>query len=254
MRNERTDNMLQNDDILGIIPARMASSRFPGKPLAKIGGIPMVIRVYRQASQVLRNVVIASGDSEIEAAAAYYGAGFIRTVQDHLTGTSRCKEAMESWSERSGLTIRSVLNIQGDEPMVSPEAVSLLAADISLPGAGISTLIRREPDPASAANPNRVKVVVDHAGYALYFSRSAIPNYRSGGSGWLTHVGMYAFRQDLLKEISRLEPGRLELAESLEQLRWLENGYRIHCCETDYQGFGVDTPADLQELLDSGMV
>lgn len=232
----------------------MASVRFPGKPLALINGVPMVIRVYRQVAGVLPNVVIASGDREIEEAADQFGAAFVRTLGDHQNGTSRCREAFETWSAQSNRRISALLNIQGDEPAVSPEAVAQLAADISRSGSVISTLIRKEPDLAEANNPNRVKVVVNTDGNALYFSRSPIPYHRSGGSGWLVHVGMYAFRREVFTAIGKLPPGILETAESLEQLRWLENGLPIHCCETDYRGFGVDTPDDLSELLASGLV
>ncbi|MFA6127597.1 MAG: 3-deoxy-manno-octulosonate cytidylyltransferase [Bacteroidales bacterium] len=244
--------MLQTDDILGIIPARMASSRFPGKPLVLIQGIPMVIRVYQNASKVLRNVVIASGDQAIEKVARSYGASFILTCGDHGSGTSRCSEAMNLHSAQTGLSWKAVLNIQGDEPMLSPEAIATLVADIRLPENKISTLIRPESNPMALRNPNRVKVVTDLKGRALYFSRSPIPHVRNGGCAWFSHVGIYAFKREILEEISTLEPGKLELTESLEQLRWLENGYPVHCCETDYAGFGVDTPEDLDALLKSG--
>jgi len=246
--------MVQPDEILGIIPARMASTRFPGKPLALINGIPMVIRVYQEASRVLQNLVIASGDPEIEAVAQKYGANFILTRDDHISGTSRCLEAMKCQTEKSGYTYQGILNIQGDEPMVSPAAILLLAADILKPGALISTLVRTETDPSSFQNPNRVKVVLDKKGFALYFSRSPVPYYRSGGSDWLSHIGMYAFKANILEEICHLEPGKLEMAESLEQLRWLEHGYPIHCSETEYAGFGVDTPGDLDILIKSGLI
>jgi len=246
--------MLQTDDILGIIPARMASTRFPGKPLVWIKGIPMVIRVYQEASKVLHNVLIASGDREIEAMAERYGANFVLTREDHMSGTSRCAEAMKTWSEKAGRTFQSILNIQGDEPAINPEAISILATDILRPDTAISTLVRSENDPVAFGNPNRVKVVLNRNGFALYFSRASIPFYRNSGSQWYAHVGMYAFKKDILDQISQLAPGSLETAESLEQLRWMENGYQIHCCTTGYSGFGVDTPADLDALIQSGLI
>lgn len=246
--------MLQSDNILGIIPARMASTRFPGKPLVMIKGIPMVIRVYQIASGVLNNLAIASGDPEIKEAADKFGAPFILTGNHHVSGTSRCMEAMKIFSERTKKEFGALLNIQGDEPMVSTDAITLLADDISGPGTGISTLIRPENDPVAFANPNRVKVVINREHFALYFSRSPIPFNRAGGSSWYSHVGMYAFKKEILERISCLDPGPLETAESLEQLRWLENGLPIHCCQTDYSGFGVDTPADLELLLKSGLL
>lgn len=246
--------MLQTDDILGIIPARMASSRFPGKPLVFIKSVPMVIRVYQEASRVLQNLVIASGDEEIRTVARHYGADFILTKGDHLSGTSRCIEAMKAWSDKTGKTFQAILNIQGDEPMLTPASIALLANDISRPEIGISTLVRHETDQLSFRNPNRVKVVLNREGFALYFSRSPIPYNRTDSKSWFSHVGIYAFKKKILEEVGKLEPGRLETIESLEQLRWLENGYPIHCCETDYAGFGVDTPEDLEVLLKSGLI
>ncbi len=252
--NEKAGNMLQIEDILGIIPARMASTRFPGKPLALINGIPMVIRVYQKASSALKNIVIASGDQEIEDIAGQYGANFVRTSQDHVSGTSRCAEALRTYETMTGLNFRAILNIQGDEPMVTPEAIWVLATDIIRTQAEISTLIRTETDPVAFQNPNRVKVVLDRRQYALYFSRSPVPYYRNKGNEWFSHVGMYAFKKEILEQIVKLEPGILENAESLEQLRWLENEYLIHCCETNYEGSGVDTPEDLVALQNSGLI
>jgi 3-deoxy-manno-octulosonate cytidylyltransferase (CMP-KDO synthetase) len=246
--------MLQTDDILGIIPARMASTRFPGKPLVLINNIPMIIRVYQEASKVLQNLVIASGDEEIGTIARRYGANFILTRGNHSSGTSRCIEAMKTWSDKTGQTFRFILNIQGDEPMLTPAAIALLANDIKQPATGISTLIRSEKDPVAFLNPNRVKVVLNHKGFALYFSRSPIPYFRTDGISWFSHVGMYAFSKEILEEVGLLPQGKLETAESLEQLRWLENGYSIHCCETEYAGFGIDTPEDLDALLKSGLI
>ena len=203
--------MLQHPDILGIIPARMASTRFPGKPAALIGGIPMVIRVYRAVSPVLPNLVIASGDDEISQIAARYGAGFIRTTEEHLSGTSRCNEAAANFPGLAEKRISAVINIQGDEPTVSAEAINLLAADIRNAKTGISTLVRRETDPDAYLNPNRVKVVTDRDGNALYFSRSPLPHYRDGGYSCLSHIGLYAFKTEILSEISRLEPSPLEM-------------------------------------------
>lgn len=246
--------MVQIDDILGVIPARMASTRFPGKPLVCIRDVPMVIRIYQIASQVLQNLVIASGDEEIAAIAKKYGANCILTKGDHISGTSRCIEAMKAWSDKTGRTFGAMLNIQGDEPMITPDAIELLANDISSPESGISTLIRPETDKLAFSDPNRVKVVLNRQGYALYFSRSPIPYFRTGGACWHSHVGIYAFKKEILDAIASMEPGKLETAESLEQLRWLENGYPIHCRETSYSGFGIDTPEDLVTLLKSGLI
>lgn len=214
----------------------------------------MIVRVYREASRVLENLVIASGDWEIGAAARQYGAQFVLTTEDHMSGTSRCIEAMRTWTGKTGKTVHSVLNIQGDEPMVTPDAIARLAEDILRPGISISTLIRRETDQEAFVNPNRVKVVLNNGNFALYFSRSPVPHFRNALASWFSHVGMYAFKMEILEEIGSLQPGILETAESLEQLRWLENGYMVHCCETDYAGFGIDTPGDLEALLGSGLI
>jgi len=232
----------------------MASTRFPGKPLAMIQGVPMVIRVYQEASKVLQQVVIASGDEEIQTVARQYGARFILTRENHISGTSRCMEAVREYALHNGKTFQAILNIQGDEPLVTPTAISSLAADIARPEIQIATLVRPETDPVSFQNPNRVKAVLNKLGYALYFSRSPIPYYRNEGSAWFSHVGMYAFKKETLDIIGQLKPGVLETAESLEQLRWLESGLSIHCCETDYNGFGVDTPEDLDLLKKSGLI
>ena len=244
-----------NHDVLGIIPARMASIRFPGKPLVLIGGIPMVIQVYRQVLQALSQVVIATCDAQIVEAAKHYGAAVILTRKDHPNGTSRCQEAAEQYKRQTGRDFCAIINIQGDEPLISPAAIALLTQQIIKPDTEIATLVRAEYDLSKIANPNRVKVVTDQQGFALYFSRSPIPYYRHRDipdQPWLCHTGIYVFRPETLAKLTGLTPTPLELAESLEQLRWLEHGYRIRCCETEYEGFGIDTPEDLKELERSG--
>ncbi|MFH0760915.1 MAG: 3-deoxy-manno-octulosonate cytidylyltransferase [Bacteroidota bacterium] len=244
-----------NHDVLGVIPARMASIRFPGKPVVLVGGVPMVIRVYRQVQQALSQVVIATCDTEITEVAKQYGAGVILTRKDHPNGTSRCMEAAELYKHQTGRTFRAIVNIQGDEPLISPAAIALLSRQILKPDAEIATLVRTERNISKIANPNRVKVVTDQNGFALYFSRSPIPydsNRETAEQPWLCHTGIYAFKPDMLDKLVRLTPTPLEVAESLEQLRWLEHGFRILCCETDYEGFGIDTPEDLKELERSG--
>ncbi len=244
-----------NPHVLGIIPARMASTRFPGKPLAPIGGVPMVIRVYRQVCQALSQVVIATGDEQIAEAAKHFGASVILTRGDHPNGTSRCQEAAEQYERQTGRNFSAIINIQGDEPLISPVAITLLAQQILNPDTEIATLVRLEYDSSKITNPNRVKVVTDQQGFALYFSRSPTPAFHTPltpAQPWLCHTGIYAFRPDTLDRLTGLTPTPLELTESLEQLRWLEHGYRIRCCETEYEGFGIDTPDDLKELEQSG--
>ncbi len=247
----------RKDEVLGIIPARMASVRFPGKPLMMTGNLPMVIRVYRQVSAALSHVVIATGDEEIIQAAREYDARAVLTREEHASGTSRCQEAASILSRQTGIRYRAVINVQVDEPLITPEAITALASVMLKPGTAIATMVRRESNPALMNNPNRVKVVIDREGFALYFSRSAIPCFRDPATGkreWLSHTGIYAFRPDILEKLVRLGPSPLETAESLEQLRWMENGYRIRCCEIEYEGFGIDTPEDLEELNRSGKV
>ncbi len=249
----------RHSDILGIIPARWDSARFPGKPLALINGTPMVIHVYRQAVKALKFVVIATDDRRIAETAGQYDAECIITSPGHTSGTSRCAEAANKYCLARNLDFKAVINIQGDEPLIKPEALKLLADRILLPGIGIATLIKPEKNPAAFQNPHRVKVVVDHQGYALYFSRYPIPFLRHPlpngfQAEFYIHVGVYAFKRAMLSRLQQLSPGRAEIAESLEQLRWLEYGYKILCCESDYEGIGIDTPEDLEELKKSGII
>lgn len=246
------------NNILAIIPARWESTRFPGKPLALINGIPMVIRVYREAAKVFNHVVIATDDERIRTAAEYFKTSCILTSEDHSTGTSRCAEAVLKFQEFSGRSFSSILNIQGDEPLISQDALALLAESILEEDIDIATLMKHEVRQEEIGNPNRVKVTCDHKGFALYFSRYPIPFVREPGVPdrvvrFYIHIGVYAFKTEILKRLQQLPPGELEQAESLEQLRWLESGYRIACRETDYQGFGIDTPDDLENILRLGL-
>lgn len=237
--------------ILGIIPARMASVRFPGKPLAITGGLPMVIRVYNQVKQALEHVIIATGDPEIGKVADEFGAAWVLTGSHHTNGTNRCIEAAEIFRAASQRSFDAVINIQGDEPSVRPDMILALAEVITQDATDIATLVSVETDPDGINNPNRVKVVTDSRGYALYFSRSPIPWHRGPDKNspeWLAHVGMYAFKRDVLNSLGSLKPTPLEQKESLEQLRWLENGLKIRCCQVHYRGFGIDTPADLEKF------
>lgn len=241
--------------IIGIIPARYASSRFPGKPLAMIKGKSMIMRVYEQAikASCFADVVVATDDQRIFDHVVEFGGKVLMTSKDHPSGTDRVYEAARSLIPESDvLADVVVINIQGDEPFIDPAAIESLAACFKSPGIGIATLMKRISSQKELFNENIVKVIPGKSGQALYFSRSALPFIRgTDSSGWLSaysffkHIGIYAYRADILKEITALKPSPLELAEGLEQLRWLENAYGIHAEETDYESFSVDTEADL---------
>lgn len=237
--------------ILGVIPARFASTRFPGKALATLDGKPILQHVYERASQAryLSALVIATDDERIASAARAFSAPVRMTRSDHVSGTDRVAEAA------SADPAEVVVNIQGDEPLIDPAAIdaavlALLNGD-SIP---MSTLKKRIEHPDEIANPNVVKVVTARNGDAIYFSRSPIPHYR-GGEGaapadqpHFKHIGLYVYRRQFLLSYSDLPVGPLERAEKLEQLRALENGYRIKVAETEYESLGVDTPEDLERV------
>ncbi len=236
-------------DILGIIPARWGSSRFPGKPLADLNGRPVILRVWDQCLQAgLSRVVIATDDQRIKSVCEAAGALVMMTDPALPSGTDRCAaiatDAPESY----------VINIQGDEPFIDPKAIQQLAEVlIAHPNRPIATLARLEKRAELLASPHVVKVVCDDLGKALYFSRAWIPYQRDRDiSSWsehytyLTHIGLYGFRKSTLMELARLPQSRLESAEQLEQLRWLAAGYPISVGITDYRSIGIDTPEDLE--------
>ncbi len=237
---------------IGIIPARYASSRFPGKPLAMLGGITVIERVYRQASLVLHNVVVATDDTRIADTVDAFGGKAVMTRNTHRSGTDRCREAYVNNGGREDV----IINIQGDEPFIHPEQIRAIMSCFDDDATDIATLIRPF-DPTRPVeelfNPNSPKVVVDSHMNAMYFSRSVIPYLRGeeqenwpARHQYYTHIGMYAYRADVLAEITRLPQSSLEQAESLEQLRWLENGYTIKTAVSDIETVGIDTPADLE--------
>jgi 3-deoxy-manno-octulosonate cytidylyltransferase (CMP-KDO synthetase) len=231
--------------VVAIIPARYQSSRLPGKALADIGGRSMIEHVYRRASAAtsISSVLVATDDQRILETVRSFGGVACMTSPDHQSGTDRLAEVA------ADLSCGIVVNVQGDEPFIEPamidEAVEPLLAD---PLLVMSTLRRRIDDAAELLNPNVTKVVVDREGYALYFSRAAIPFVRDGApaaAAW-RHVGLYAYRRDCLLHLAGLAPTELERSESLEQLRALEHGIRILAVETKYDSIGVDTPEDLE--------
>ena len=239
---------------VGIIPARFASTRFPGKPLVDIGGKSMIQRVYEQVSKVLADVYVATDDQRIFDAVLAFGGRAIMTSDQHKSGTDRCYEA---YSKLSG-NFDVVINVQGDEPFIQPEQIKTLKDCFKSTETEIATLAKRftEKDGFEALNnPNSPKLVVNKSDEAMYFSRSIIP-FRRGAetvdwislNTYLKHVGIYAYRADVLRQLTQLEQSPLEISESLEQLRWLENGFRIKVGYTDVETVGIDTPEDLEKV------
>ncbi|MDR1879941.1 MAG: 3-deoxy-manno-octulosonate cytidylyltransferase [Tannerellaceae bacterium] len=241
---------------IGIIPARYASTRFPGKPLADLDGKPMIRRVYEQVQGAVDAVYVATDDARIEAAVEAFGGCVVMTSDRHTSGTERCAEAYR----KIGRPFDVVINIQGDEPFVAPEQIELLKSCFGDSRVQIATLVKpflpADDFETTLFNPNSPKVVLNRNGEAIYFSRSVIPYLRGEEhTRWLErhvyykHVGLYAYRPDVLEEITQLPPSPLELAESLEQLRWLDNGYRIKAAITQQETIGIDTPEDMERAL-----
>ncbi len=238
-------------EVIGIIPARFASTRFPGKALVDIRGKSMVQRVYEQASKSqLEKVIVATDNQNILDHVTGFGGMAVMTSESHLNGTERCLEALEKESQHWDY----VVNIQGDEPFIAPEQINLLCQLLDN-SVEIATLIKEISNQQELTSQHVNKVVVGQNMNALYFSRQTIPYQRIPQEEWTSkhtyykHIGIYAYRQDVLKEICKLDPTPLELAEKLEQLRWLENGYSIRTAVTDIDSNGIDTPEDLERLL-----
>lgn len=232
-----------------IIPARYASTRFPGKPLAMLGGKTVIQRVYEQAVSVLGEAYVATDDQRIYDAVEAFGGHAVMTRTDHKSGTDRIQEA----AEKISATADVIINVQGDEPFIQRSQIETLCHLFDDQQTQIGTLGKRFETMEAVDNPNSPKIVTDINGFALYFSRSVIPYIRGkehqewfGQYPFLKHLGIYAYRREVLAEITRLPQSPLELAESLEQLRWLQNGYRIRVGETDVETVGIDTPDDLQ--------
>lgn len=230
-----------------VIPARYESTRFPGKPLAEVLGIPMILRVVAQAQKAFDEVLVATDDARIEDVVSEAGGRVAMTSTNHASGTDRIGEAV------SGLGLDDkdvVINVQGDEPFIAPEQITAVRQLFKDETVSIGTLVRRIDDPKVLSNPNTPKVARALNGEALYFSRSAIPHDRDGDgqvAHW-QHIGLYAYRFGVLKNLVALPPSPLERAERLEQLRWLEHGYRIHCAETNSETWAIDTPGDLARV------
>ncbi len=237
---------------IGVIPARYASTRFPGKPLAMLGGKSVIQRVYEQVSSVLDSAYVATDDERIRQAVEAFGGKAVMTSPDHKSGTDRIEEAVQ----KIGGSFDVVINIQGDEPFIQRSQLEEIIRCFDDAETQIATLGKpfdKAQGFAAVENPNSPKIVVDNRGYALYFSRSVIPFIRGKETAewmdhypFLKHLGIYAYRTEVLHEITRLPQSSLELAESLEQLRWLQNGYRIKVGLTDVETVGIDTPEDLE--------
>lgn len=232
--------------VLCVIPARFASTRLPGKPLKDIAGKPMVVRVYERASLagLVDETLVATDDERIKDAVEAAGGRAMLTRADHATGTDRLAEVAEAYPQ-----VDLIVNVQGDEPLIEPGLIDQLAGLFAdEPDLQMATVKTEMKDEDEQRNPNNVKVVCDKAGYALYFSRSLMPYPRKGGCPVYKHIGIYAYRREFLLKYAKMEPTPLEKAESLEQLRALENGFRIKVVETKASFVGVDTPEDLERV------
>lgn len=240
---------------VAIIPARYASTRFPGKPLADMNGKPMIQRVYEQVKKSIADVYVATDDERIFDSVQRFNGNAVMTSTAHRSGTDRCNEAYN----KIGKPFDVVLNIQGDEPFVFPEQIELLKSCFTDSDVELATLVKPfEPKEGLDAlhNPSSPKVVLNNKLEAIYFSRSVIPYLRDvAPDDWLNqhlfykHIGIYGYRTDVLKDITQLSAGMLEKAESLEQLRWIENGFRIKVGVTSQETFGIDTPEDLKKAI-----
>ena len=238
-----------NMKFIAIIPARYASTRFPGKPLAILGGKPVIQRVYEQALKVLDEAYVATDDERIAETVSRFGGKAVMTASTHKSGTDRLQEAATKLHTDADV----IINIQGDEPFIHPSQLTTIKQLFDDSMTQIATLGKPFESIEAAENPNSPKIVCDVNGYAMYFSRSIIPFVRGKErTEWLQHfpfmkhLGIYAYRREILNEITRLPQSSLELAESLEQLRWLQNGYRIKVGTTQIETVGIDTPEDLQ--------
>lgn len=240
---------------IAIIPARYASTRFPGKPLADMGGKPMIQRVYEQVKRAVHDVWVATDDSRIFETVKAFGGKAVMTSTDHRSGTDRIQEAYSKIGEDFDV----VINVQGDEPFIQPEQIESLKECFDSKDVELATLakpFKKEDGFDVLFNPNSPKVVINKENEAIYFSRSIVPYIRDAHhTEWLDkhtfykHIGMYAYRVDVLKEITQLPQSSLEKAESLEQLRWIENGYRIRVGYTDVETIGIDTPEDMERAI-----
>jgi len=248
-------------NFIGIIPSRYGSTRFPGKALIDIEGKSMIQRVYEQALKAMKEVWVATDDNRILEAVQKFGGKAVMTSKSHSSGTDRCAEAVLKVSELTGDKFDVVINIQGDEPFMQPDQIDLIISEFKKePSTEIATLIQPILNNEDIFRPDMVKVVLDNNSNAIYFSRSPIPHlFGVAESKWIDnftfygHIGLYAYRNDVLQKLTQLNESELEKVESLEQLRWIENGIHIKTHVTHYDSFGIDTPEDLQKVLAEGI-
>jgi 3-deoxy-manno-octulosonate cytidylyltransferase (CMP-KDO synthetase) len=240
-------------NVIGVIPARYDSSRFPGKPLVDIGGKSMIQRVYEQCSKStsISKLIVATDDQRIADHVKLFGGNVTLTSINHQSGTDRCAEVANNYPEFDIL-----INIQGDEPMINPDQIDLLCKCFENPNASIATLVKKISSNEELFNENTPKVILNKNNEAILFSRTAIPFIRGKAKeNWIEqytfykHIGIYGFKTETLKKLNNLPVSALESAEALEQLRWIENGYRIHTAITDKESQAIDTPQDLEKLL-----
>jgi len=243
-------------NILAIIPARYASTRFPGKPLVNIQGKSMIQRVIEQSLKAFEYVYVATDDQRIYEHVYQLGYQAVITSDQHKSGTDRCAEALDIISKHLNINFDIVVNVQGDEPFISPKQLKLVVKAFEHEPTQIATLIKKIENEQDLFDPNKPKVIVDSKGKAIYFSRSTIPHIRNYETkDWLKHhtfykhIGLYAYRTHVLKEITKLQMSTLEKAESLEQLRWIENGYHIQTLVTTHETLSIDTPEDLNNAI-----
>jgi 3-deoxy-manno-octulosonate cytidylyltransferase (CMP-KDO synthetase) len=242
--------------ILAIIPARFASTRFPGKPLIDIKGKTMIQRVYERSKKVFDDCIVATENQLIMDEVARFGGIVIATSNLHRTGTDRCAEALKKYQRKTGINFDVVINIQGDEPLVHKEHLEKVILNFNNKKTQISTLIKQITNNEDIFNPNIPKVLINKEQTAIYFSRSPIPFVRDITKelwhqrfNFYKHIGIYGYRSEVLNEITKLNQSELELAESLEQNRWIENGYTIKTALTDKENISIDSPDDLEKLL-----
>lgn len=240
-------------NVIAIIPARSASTRFPNKPLALVSGIPMVQRVYQQASQVFDNVYVATDDECILKTVHNFGGKAVITSKNHKSGTDRCFEALSIISKENNTNYDILVNVQGDEPYIQPEQLKQLVECFKESDVEIATLVKRIKSKDEFLNHNMPKVIIDNNSNALYFSRTPLPYSRDNEiteefikeNRLFRHIGLYGFRVSCLEKICSLQESFLERTEQLEQLRWIENGLKIRVAETIFETYAVDTPQDL---------
>lgn len=240
--------------IIAIIPARFASTRFPGKLIALLGDKSVLQHVYERSCQVIQEVYIATDDKSIYSAVENFGGNVVMTSPAHKSGTDRCAEALSLIMMKSGKEYDGIINIQGDEPFILPQQINLVKKALEDPLTEIATLVKKIDTKEDIFDINKPKVVFDKNNFALYFTRSPVPFIRDvekpnwpGNIAFYKHIGIYGYRVNVLKEITRLPPSTLEMAESLEQLRWLQNGYRIRVSVTEHESMGIDSPEDLEK-------